>query len=513
MMQNTSEPLKLSDYWSIVCRRRRSMFVAFFAVWLLACLLAWLLPPRYRSETTVLIQGPQIPQHYVLPNVVSDVQAYLQTLTQQVLSRPRLQRIVDDLQLYSSSLDRFLAGRDVIEKMRQDIKIDLLPTKPASPQSSDLASFTITYSGSNPQMVQEVTSRLSALFIDENQRTRQQESENTTAFLESQLHEARTHLEDQGEKIKEFKARFIGRLPGELQSNIGILGALQGRLQQANEALDRSEQEKLYLTSLLSAYRETPSLASAGATEKLDPDVELARLRVELTEAESRYTNEHPTVLELRDEIAKTEELKAQLKKGDEAVSRPMAEIQSQLKGTELDIHNREKEIAAVQSEMQIYESRLNETPVREQQLADLSGDYEQQRTNYDLLVKKRDDSALATNLEKHQQGEQFSVLDPPSYPAKPYFPNRLLFTIAGVALGLAAAIGTAFMRETLDDRIHADREISTVCKVPMLVAIPSLTTASEIAASHWRAKKEVACATVTVIAITASALLAFYHG
>ena len=231
-MQNASEPLKLSDYWGIVCRRRRSMFVASSAVWLLACVLAWLLPPRYRSETTVLIQGPQIPQQYVLPNVVSDVQAYLQTLTQQVLSRPRLQRIVDDLQLYSSSLDRFLAGRDVIEKMRKDIKIDLLPTKPASPQSSDLASFTITYSGSNPQMVQEVTSRLSALFIDENQRTRQQESENTTAFLDSQLREARTHLEDQGEKIKEFKARFIGRLPGELQANIGILGALQGRLQQ-----------------------------------------------------------------------------------------------------------------------------------------------------------------------------------------------------------------------------------------------------------------------------------------
>jgi uncharacterized protein involved in exopolysaccharide biosynthesis len=190
-----------------------------------------------------------------------------------------------------------------------------------------------------------------------------------------------------------------------------------------------------------------------------------------------------------------------------------MAEIQSQLKGTELDIQNRKKEIAAVQSQMQIYESRLNETPVREQQLADLSGDYDQQRMNYGLLVKKRDDSALATNLEKHQQGEQFSVLDPPSYPATPYFPNRLLFTIAGVALGLAAAVGTAFMRETLDDRIHADKEISAVCKVPMLVAIPSLITASEMAASHWRAKKEVACATATLIAMAVSALLAFYHG
>src|SRR5215469_14045742 len=114
-MQNTSEPLKLSDYWGIVSRRRRSMFLAFFTVWLLACLLAWLLPPRYRSQTTILIEAPQVPQQYVLPNVVSDVQAHLQTLTQQVLSRPHLQRIIDDLQLYPAKLDHFFGGSDLVE--------------------------------------------------------------------------------------------------------------------------------------------------------------------------------------------------------------------------------------------------------------------------------------------------------------------------------------------------------------------------------------------------------------
>src|SRR5215469_9151835 len=259
-MQNTPEPVKLSDYWAIVCRRRRSMFLAFLTAWLLACLLAWLLPPRYRSVTTLLIEAPQVPQQYVLSNVVSDSQAHLQTLTQQVLSRPHLQRIIDDLQLYTSKLDHFFGGGDLVERMRKNIKIDVTPPKPTSPTSPQITSFAITYSGSNPQVVQEVTSRLATLFNDENLRTRQQESENTTAFLDSQLQQAKAHLEDQGEKIKAFKARFVGRLPGELQANLGILGALQGRLQQANEALDRSEQQKLYLTSLLSAYRETPSL-------------------------------------------------------------------------------------------------------------------------------------------------------------------------------------------------------------------------------------------------------------
>ena len=509
-MPNTSEPLTFDKFWGVVCRRRHAIFAALAIVWLLACTLTWLLPARYLSQSTILIQEPQVPQQYVLPNVVSDVQAHVQTLTQQILSRTRLQRIVDDLHLYSGRFDRLLGGGDVIERMRKDIKVDLIQT---TTKPSQLTSFTIAYSGSDRQLVQQVTSRLTSLFVEENLRSRQQQSENTTDFLDKELQQAKTHLDEQGKLIKEFKAQHIGQLPGEIQSNLQILSALQTGLQQEDQALSRSEQQKMYLTSLLSAYRETPSLADSSA-KPVDVDSELSRLKAQLAEMRSRYTDEHPVIVQIRDQIAKAEALKNELAKdtGVEPVSRGVAEIKSQLKGNELDIQNRQKEIAALKAKMKVYEARLNETPVREQQLQDLSRDYDQSRMNYDELLKKKNESALATNLEKSEQNEQFVVLDPPSSPNSPYFPNRLLFTLGGLAAGLAAALGVAFVLEALDDRIHADNEVSSVSKAPILVAIPTLTTETDLSAARWRNLIEVACGIATSAAMTTSVLLAYYY-
>ncbi len=490
------------------------MFTALVLVWLVACLFAWFLPPRYRSDTTILIEQPQVPQQYVLPNIVPDIQAHLQTLTQQILSRTRLQRIIDDLHLYSSNLDHLPGMGNVIDRMRKDITINLIQT-PQKP--SEVTAFSVSYSGSNPQLVQEVTSRLTSLFIEENIHARQQQSESTTDFLDRQLQDARTRLEDQGRRIKQFKSQFVGQLPNELTSNLQILSALQAQVQQSNEGLDRAEQQKLYLTSLLNAYRETPSLASLGLANpegQVDVDTELARLNTELVEMESRYTENHPTVLQIREEIAKAEKLKSAMKnKGHEPMSRAVAELESQLKGTELDIQHRKKEVASLQSQIHSYEIRLNQTPIREQQLADLSGDYDQSRENYDLLLKKRNDSALATDLEKNQEGEQFVVLDPPSLPASPYFPNRLSLTVVGLIAGLAAAFGTAFVREGTDDHIHASNEVSTVSKAPTLVTIPPLISANEVSAAQWRAKKEAVSAAVVLVAMAASTLVAYYYG
>jgi polysaccharide chain length determinant protein (PEP-CTERM system associated) len=496
------------------------MFLAFLIVWATVCALAWLLPARYRSETTILVEQPKVPQQYVVPNVGSDLQDRLQTLTQQILSRTRLQRIIEDFQLYAGERAR-IGTDDVIERMRKDIKVDPIqaPSKPA-----ELTAFKISYSGTNRHLVQQVTSRLTSLFIEENLRARQQQSENTTEFLDKQLQEARSHLEEQEQRIKAFKAQFVGQLPGELQSNLQILSGLQARLQQANDALDRSEQQKLYLSSLLSAYRETPSLvATSQATAPGDVETELARLKAQLADMKSRYTDRHPAVLQVRDQIAKTEKLKSEMDKdkmaagiGEDAglpESRGVAEIQSQLKATELDIQNRKKDITALQWQIQSYENRLSKTPVREQQLTDLSRDYDQSRANYESLLAKKNQSALATDLERTQQGEQFSVLDPPSLPTGPYFPNRLPFTLAGLAGALAAAVAMAFLGEMLDDRVHAEEELGGISKAPVLVTIPSIITARDVHRARWGLISELACAVTAVVAVAASTLFAYYYG
>jgi polysaccharide chain length determinant protein (PEP-CTERM system associated) len=513
-MPNLSEAPNLLDYGKMLFRRRRTIFFTALAVWAVACAVAWLLPPRYRSEASILIENTTVPKHYVLPNIESDPEQELQTLQQRVLSRSRLQRIVDDLHLYSGGIAALMAG-DVVGTMRKDIGVELTQTASKPPQ---LSGFTISYAGYNPRLVQQVASRLTSLFVEENLRARRRQAENTTEFLDKQLRDARANLDQQTQKVNAFKAQFIGQLPGELQSNLQILSGLQIRLQQANEGLNRSEQQKLYLTSMLSAYRDAPSLAGGPAAPgtPAEVDAELLRLQSLLADLKSRYTDKHPAVLQVNDEIAKAEKLKAELEKGGDSglpVSRAVAEIKSQLKGADLDVHNRRREIAGLQSEMQQYENRLNETPVREQQLADLTRDYDQSRQAYQDLLGKKNDSAIATDLERAQQGQQFTVLDPPSFPRSPYFPDRVRVTLGGLALGLVAGFALAFIREGLDDSIHAEKDVGAISKMPVLIAIPPLPTARDISRAHSRWVAEVTCAAVVCVIMATSAVLAYYYG
>jgi len=523
MPEGSTDATDLRQYWQAICRRRRSMFWIFVTTWAVACALAWLLPARYRSDATILIEKPRVPKQYVVPNIDSDPQEQLEELTQQILSSTRLQRIIDDFHLYSRGIAGLTAGGPV-EKMSKDIQIDQILTGSKTPsagsKTGQLAGFTISYSGYDPLLVQNVTARLVSLFIEENLRTRENQSESTTAFLDRQLQEAKADLEEQTMRIKKFKTMYVGQLPEELPSNLQVMSGLQVRLQQASEALNRSEQQRLYLSSMLSAYRASPFLAATGAGgAPVDIDSQLTLLNAQLAELQSRYTDKHPAILQIRDQIAKAEKLKAELQAdrgaddGGLPVSRGVAEIKSQLRGTELDVQNRKREIASLTSEMQAYENRLKDTPLREQQLAELTQQYNQSRLNYEDLLGKKNGSALATDMERAQQGEQFTLLDPPARPNSPYFPKRLVTTLGGLMLGVVAALAFAFIRESLDEHIHADIEVSKIAKFPILVVIPPLITEREAIQGRWRTIGELTCATLALVMATASAVVAYVYG
>ena len=120
-----------------------------------------------------------------------------------------------------------------------------------------------------------------------------------------------------------------------------------------------------------------------------------------------------------------------------------LLQLQSQLQANQAEIRNREQMIAALKSKINDYQARLNQEPVREQQLADLTRGYDQSKATYDDLLKKKNQSAMATSMELLQQGERFRIIDPPSLPIKPSFPDRLKFCGIGLVVGLALGAGS----------------------------------------------------------------------
>src|SRR5439155_16081974 len=114
-------------------------------------------------------------------------------------------------------------AKEVVERKRKDIEINLVRDN----KKNKLTAFNIYSPSRDPQVAQRVTSQLSNLFISENLEARQAQSQSTTKYLESELEEARKSLSEQEEKVREFKDKHLGELPGQMQSNLQILSGLQ----------------------------------------------------------------------------------------------------------------------------------------------------------------------------------------------------------------------------------------------------------------------------------------------
>jgi polysaccharide chain length determinant protein (PEP-CTERM system associated) len=455
-------PITFHDAWDTLVRRRWLVGGGLFACWLAVWSLTWLLPSVYRSETVILIEQQKVPEEYVTANVTLDLQQRLEGLRQQILSRTRLQHIIEQFGLYKEA--NKTNPDEVIEQMRKDVDI-----QPGESHRGQMAStFKISYNAPSAKLAQQVNAQLTSLFIDENIEEQSQRTEGTTEFLSTELETARQNLAAQEAKIKQFKAGNLGQLPSQMDTNVRILSGLQDRQHSLSQALNRAQEQRLYFESLLTQYRSQKQEADNGGNSLPGIEEQLAKLRQELADAQTKYTPDHPDVLRLKRLIVRTEkqrdEIQAKLAAGgtgakandshDPRTSTPILQFESQLKANQQEIADTKRELQQVEQQINGYQGRLNSTPIREQQLSDLTRDYDQSKANYDSLLKKQMQSQLATNLEKRQQGEQFRIIDPPSLPKKPVSPDRLKLSMMGLVAGLLFGLGVAILVETVEDNV-----------------------------------------------------------
>ena len=529
-------PRGWEEYFAIVMRRRWWIVLPLFLSWLTVWGVSWLLQTTYQSEALISAEQEKVSDSYVLENVNVNLQNRLQSTTQQVLSHASLQAIIDHFKLYSTPprLNGFLKHKDPVDQMRDDIKIELIGPPG---YRGEFATFKIRYSADTPELAQQVNSELTSLFIKENTQAQRQLSENTTAFLESELADARTKMEEQEAEVSAFRARHAGNLPSQLQSNVQILAGLQAQLASTQHALDTSTQQKTYLESLLQQYQSAQ--ASLGgdstviSTQALDK--ELQDLRLQIQDLRARYKEGHPDIVALKDKIAKTEAVRKQTEaeiasnpqtgkttstidfSAAEGVQRgsptPIMQLQSQLKANQMEIQNERQNAKALESQTAAYQARLNLTPETEQELAVVSRGYDEAKFNYNSLLQKQTQSQLATSLGHQQQGQQFHIIDPPKLPDKPSAPNRFMISLVGLALGLILGLGLATFLELTDVRFRQQKDLEGILPARLLVGIPRLSTPQE---DHFRMMARfMECAAVALVAllIFIGNLYTYYNG
>ena len=497
------EKLDWAKYWAVARRRCWLFVLPFFVGWAVVWSISWLLPSVYRSSTLILVQRPSN-SLVVGAGGVGDVQNRMDSISQQVLSRTNLLRIASSLNLFA---DKRASGKltddELVDRMRKNIEIEVAQTQAGAPTS-----FNIYFSSPNPDVAQQVTTELTNALISGALDTTATDLDIQNKILDSTLADARNDLSAQeGKSIQSIIDQAVEELPSTLQGNIQILSSLQTQFQGEQDALSRANQQKAYLESLLSQYTSATTTVKPGENPVGLPalDQELERLRSQLANLSSIYTDQHPDVRKLKEQISKTQRMKdqlmAQLKSqpadstvgGDAATnaapaSGPIMEVRSQLKANQLEISNRQHAIDSLHTQIATYQARLNATPIREQELADLTRGYDQSKANYDKLLDRKNQAALVTRVSREQQGDRFTMQDPPSRPTKPFSPNRFKLSCMGLFAGLAMGLVVAGGAEFLDDRIYDEATFKQLVPAEVLVEIPALQNPlEEQAEKRWQ--------------------------
>ena len=484
-------PANIQEYGDMIQRRKWWIIIPIVGITLVVFAVSLVLPKRYRSETLILVEPQKIPEEYVHATVTTDVTDRLQTISEEVMSRTRLQTIIDDLHLYPN-LQGKESKEDIVATMRKDIDVDVISN--AHPEKHSVGAFKIAYIGSSPELAQKVTNEIADLFIQENLKVRDQQAQGTNQFIGNELNKARQTLAVQEEKIRQFKATHLGSLPEQSASNLQLISQYQSLAQANSEAIDRANQQRVYLQSMLNMSG--VGKGGAGAAAPLTPlQIELQKARQDLSAARQKYTESHPDVVRLKSEVETLEEevknqpqsARAEAAAGSPAGPNMVQQLQSQLVAIEQEIKARAERQRVLESQLAALQGRVESLPAVESQFADQSRDYESTQKNYQSLVEKQAASAMAAELERHDESEQFRVLDPAGLPSKPYSPNLKIINGAGLLGSILIGLLLAFSMELRDPTIHDADDMMQYLSIPLLTTVPSIPRTTSAGQSRFK--------------------------
>jgi polysaccharide chain length determinant protein (PEP-CTERM system associated) len=478
----------LGDVIAIVKRRKKYLIWPAVGVFVLSAVIAFAWPPTYRSTSTILIEEQEIPREYVMTTVSSYAEQRLQTINQRIMSSTRLTEIINRFNLYADVKDKWTM-EEIIDKMRRkDIKFetisaDVIDRRTGRPTAATIA-FQLSYEGRNPAVVQQVANVLASLYLEENLRVREQQTEGATKFMEDERKAVEEQLADLDKKIADFKQRNVNTLPELSQYNLQIVDRIDQDIDRLkNQLKELSEKEKYLQTQLASI----PPDAS-------NPDKDrLRELRVKLINLESRFTDEYPDVKKTKTEIA---ELEKKLKtSGQNPIdSKPdnpaYVTLSAQLASTRSEIDSVRRQIATTESKRNDYQRRIATSPRVEESYRVLMTQRNNLQAKYDDLTKKYMESKVASGLEKGQMGERFTLIDAARLPEKPVFPNIPAILLIGLVLGIGTGVGSAALKEFSDQSVRTAGALSSAVGLPVLAVIPEIVSAEDTAQDRLQRNK-----------------------
>jgi len=440
------------------------------------------LPKKYTSSTSVLVEQPVVPTDYVKPVVTQDLHQRLASMKAQLLSSSRLQPIIDKFNLFPDKRAK-VPMEVLVYDLQKSLEVELL-----EPMSGAIdrqpPGFRVAVTFDNPHVAQQICQEITSMFMEQNSKRRMEQATDTTEFLSGQLEQAKVKMDEQDARLAQFKRQYLGSLPEEEQANLQLLTGLNTQLEAATQALNRAGQDKAFNETMLNQQEANWKLMQSGQQSPDTQDQQLAILQDQLRALLTRYTPEHPDVIKIKAQIEDLQKRMADEPAVSAAVNPSrtktheppqLQQLRARIKQDEVSIADLTRRQTQIQDQIRVIQGRVQSSPMVEEQFKELTRNSQAATEIYNELIKKRANSAMAADLEHQQQSETFRVLDPPSYPSSPSFPRLRIFVGEGFGAGLALALGVLFVLAMLDKAMYTERDVEKCLKLPVLVSVPIL--------------------------------------
>jgi polysaccharide chain length determinant protein (PEP-CTERM system associated) len=466
------------DYLSVLRRRKWWSIAPVVASIAIGILLVRYLPKQYRSSATVAVVAPGVSTNLVGQSAPLDNEERLRAVSQQLLSKETLVRVAHEEKIGIGEPEDAIVGR-----LRSAVKITVPDPVATTNEPRRFDSFIVSYEDATPARAQRITDRLAGVFVDESSKTREQRAEHTSAFIGNELNDSRARLAALEVKLRHAKESHIGQLPEQTQANLQTLAGLRQQMD-ANATTLRGEQDRLSMIERqIEGMRQgasdlviAPRAGGVVSEASLTPESRVLALQRELAAARLSFTEKHPEVVRLTDELAtaRKEALADHQRPASDRVAQLQADpayrqLAADRETARLRVTELSRADTDIRRQIAVYQSRVESAPMVEQQLASVQRDYDLEKQHYADQSAKLHAASIAESVERARSGEQFAVLYPASLPTDPIKPVplrvMLLAIVGGICLGAVLTLG----REYLDRSVHNVRELREELDLPVL--------------------------------------------
>jgi polysaccharide biosynthesis transport protein len=465
--ETTAPPPSVGDYFGAL--RRRIIYPALILpAMLFICLVAaFAIPPQYQSTATIMLEPSSVPKDIIESTVISYSDQQIEIVQSRVMTVPSLENIVRQADPYPKRKEWSVTekAQHILDATTVE-RVDPVTLKPQAESNA----FSLHYNNPDPQIAAAIDAKLAQLFLTHNQLRRTEAAGEAAGFLQKQSEDVARQMRDIDVQLAALKSKYGEATPEFMMRNQSSVEDMQRQLDNVQQQILTAQEKESVLSLTLSQMSPNLITQSGDLTD-------VATVRAKLTEAEQRYTPDHPEVKRLKRAL---ETLMAQT--GGTAANRAAANnpqyllTETQLKAARNELANLQRLANSIQAKLERTRGLMQQTPGAEREFSSVLRRKEVLQNEYQRIQDRLQSANLAETFESQQGGERFTMIHAPNVSAWPVYPNRIGLILLGLVLGAALAGIAVAVAESGDSNVRTARDVQLPAGVPMLASIPFIS-------------------------------------